>query len=330
MKSILWLLIGSLLLGRAVGAAEFHLRDNSVVYGTILSLVDGNDLVVDTAHMGEVTLEWDSILEIRNTEVIDVELFDGRRLLGKLSRDGNDISIDGETIIRISAEDVFNIDEYNETIWEGFSADANLGMNIVRGNSEVTQLSIGAGAGYDYDNFEVSLRGTTMLNEQAGSGDTRRSTLNGSYTRRFSRGWQAIGSLQVEADEQQQLDSRALLSLGYGKKLYNDRTHRLELYGGMAINSERFSGLPQNETLEALILTRYRMRSFADIDVALVVLPSLEQDDRLRAQTDASVSFDLNSDLSFHTAVYHRYDNQPPLNNQNNDLGVTLGLSWSY
>ena len=72
------------------------------------------------------------------------------------------------------------------------------------------------------------------------------------------------------------------------------------------------------------------MRSFADIDTTLLVLPSLEESDRLRTQFDATVSFDLYSDLDFQITIYDRYDSQPPAGNEKNDTGVTLGLTWDY
>ena len=58
-------------------AAEIELADGSVVVGSILRLENGEDLVVDTAHMDEVVIAWDAITQMRNTKVVDVELFDG-------------------------------------------------------------------------------------------------------------------------------------------------------------------------------------------------------------------------------------------------------------
>ncbi len=310
--------------------ATIHLEDGSIVIGSIISLADGEDLVVDTEHMDEVVVEWASVTQVDSTEVVDVELFDGRRYAGKLRRDGADIEISGESVVRVAADDIYWIEEYNETFWEGFSAETDLGMNIVRGNNQVTQVSVGAGIGYDGQDFETNLRATTIVNEQIDATDTRRSTLTGSYTHKYSDGWQAIASLQFEADEQQDLDGRTLLVGAIGKRVYNQRNHRLELFAGMAINSERFSGVPRSESLEGLLGTRYRMRSYADIDATLSVLPNLEETDRVRVQFDAAMSLDVYKDLDFKITVYDRYDSQPPVGNENNDYGVTLGLSWSY
>jgi len=76
--------------------------------------------------------------------------------------------------------------------------------------------------------------------------------------------------------------------------------------------------------------SRYRLRSFADLDASLIVFPTLDGSDRYRVQFDASLSFDLFSDLDFKTTFYDRYDSQPPAGNEKNDYGVALGLSWSY
>ncbi|WP_439105605.1 hypothetical protein [Congregibacter sp.] len=60
-------------------AAEVRLKDGTVVYGTILSMQDGDDLVIDTSFMDAVTIEWDAVVSIKDTQVVEIELFDGQR-----------------------------------------------------------------------------------------------------------------------------------------------------------------------------------------------------------------------------------------------------------
>lgn len=69
------LLIIVCLASSAADAAEVHFKDDSVVIGTILSLKDAEDLIVDTEDMHEVVIEWEAVCEIRETAVIEVELF---------------------------------------------------------------------------------------------------------------------------------------------------------------------------------------------------------------------------------------------------------------
>ena len=183
-------------------AAEIHLRDGSLVIGSILSLQDSEDLIVDTEHMDEVTIEWEAIREIRETQVIEVELFNGQRLFGRVVLDEKGVSIIGdETTVTLPPDGIFAITEVNESFWEGFDIYTDVGMNIVRGNNEVTQLSLGAGIGYDGRDFETSLDATTIINEQTEGQDLRRATLAGNYTYRLPRNWQASGLLQFESDD---------------------------------------------------------------------------------------------------------------------------------
>ena len=317
----------------AADAAEIKLRDGSVIVGTILELKDSEDLIVDTEHMDEVTIEWEAIREIRETQVIEVELFNGQRLFGQLVLDEKGVSIVGdETTVTLPPDRIFAIAEVNESFWEGFDIYTDIGMNLVRGNNEVTQLSFGAGIGYDGRDFETSVDATTIINEQSEGQDLRRATLAGNYTYRLPRNWQASGLLQFESDDQQGLNLRTLVGGAIGNRVYNQRRMRIDLYSGLVVNSEEFEGQPRSESLEGLLGGAYRLRSARgiDIDLSLFVLPSLEQSDRLRMQFDGSLSIDLFADLDFKLTVYDRYDSQPPPGNDSNDSGLTLGLSWSY
>lgn len=317
----------------AAGAAEVKLADGSVVIGTILGLKDSEDLIVDTEYMDEVVIEWEAIESIRGTQVIEVELFNGQRLFGEIVLDDKGLSIIGdETTVTLPPDRIFSISEVNESFWEGFDIYTDVGMNLVRGNNEVTQLSVGAGIGYDGRDFETSVDATTIINEQTEGQDLRRATLAGNYTYRLPRNWQATGLLQFESDDQQGLDLRTLVGGALGNRVYNQRRMRVDLFGGLVLNSEEFEEQPRTETIEGLLGTAFRLRSARgiDIDATLAVLPSLEQSDRVRVQFDGSLSIDLFADLDFKLTVYDRYDSQPPPGNDTNDSGLTLGLSWSY
>jgi putative salt-induced outer membrane protein YdiY len=319
-----------LLAGVVTQGAEVQLKDGSIIVGTILQLEDGEDLIVDTEYMDEVTIEWDAIDSIHETEVVEIELFDGSRVFGPVVLDEKGLTVLGDEPRTYESEEVFGIDEVSETFWDGLSVYTDLGMNVVRGNNRVTQVSFGGGVGYEARNFETSLDVTTILNEQEATENTRRVTLATNYTHKLGRNWTASGLYQFESDEQQNLDSRSLLGAAMGKRIVNSRRHRVGLFGGLAVNAEKFTDLPSEETPEGLLGAAYRLRSRVDIDLSLTVFPNLEQSDRIRSQFDGSLSLDVISDLDLKLTAYSRYDSQPPAGNDKNDTGMTLGLSWSY
>ena len=311
-------------------SAEIHLDDGTIVVGDILELAYGEDLTVDTENMDEVVIEWDSVTQIRNTKIVDIAAYDGRRFIGTIELDEGELMVSGADAARLSPEEVASIEEYSVTFAESLSAHTDLGMNIVRGNNTVTQISVGAGVGYDAENFETSVEGTTIINEQTDSEDTRRATLTANYAYKLNEFWQASGLYQFESDEQQGLDGRSLIGAALGRSVLNSRAQRLDFFAGLANNREDFEGEPSESSVEGVLGSRYRLRSFADLDASLIVFPSLDGGDRYRVQFDATLSFDLVSDLDFKTTVYDRYDSLPPAGNEKNDYGITVGLSWSY
>jgi putative salt-induced outer membrane protein YdiY len=323
-------LLWTLILVPAANAAEVYLADGSVIVGDILELAYGEDLTVDTEHMDEVVIEWEAVSEIHNTQIVDIITYDGRRYIGPMDYQEGELVVAGQTSTRLSVEEVFSIEEYNESFKESLSAHTDLGMNIVRGNNTVTQLSFGAGVGYDSENFETSLDGTTIINEQTDAEDTRRATLAADYTHKLGSLWTATALYSFESDEQQNLEGRSLIGAAIGRSVFNSRTQRLELFAGLAENIEKFEGQSSENSMEGIIASRYRLRSVADLDAAITYFPNLDESSRYRVQFDASLSFDLFSDFDFKTTVYDRYDSSPPAGNENNDYGITVGLSWSY
>ena len=316
-----------------VNAAEVFLSDGSIVVGTLVSLAGGDDLIVDTEHMGEVAIEHEAVKEIRSTKVIDVELFNGQRLRGQILVNEEGVTItDVDTSVVLRREQIFALSQVNESFWDGLTIYTDIGMNFVRGNNDVSQLNFGAGVGYVSPVFETSIDSTVVLNEQAEGNDLRRKTLRGTYTYKFGSNWQLTGLLSFESDDQQGLDLRTLAGGAFGNRLVNNRRWRFDLYGGLVVNSEEFEGQSRTETLEGLVAATYRLRarSGIDIDASLGVLPSLEQSDRVRVVFDGSLSVDLIKDLEAKLSLYNRYDSKPPLGNEKNDIGVTVGLSWEY
>lgn len=329
MKYLL-LILAMVTAAESANAAEIRLKDGSVVIGTILSLVDGEDLVVDTEYMDEVTIEWAAIADIQGTQVVDVEFFDGERILGTVTFDDYGVSIEGEDTVAVAPSQVYSISEVNDTFWEAIDAYTDLGMNLVRGNNQVTQISFGAGVGFDAKDFEIKLDATSITNEQSNSTDTKRNTLGANYTQKFANRWRGFANYTFESDEQQNLDGRSLLSLALGRQLTNSRRQRFELAAGAALNAEDFAGQPRDESLEGVLATTYRLRSKVDLDITFLYLPSLEQTNRYRTQFDATLSLDLFADFDLKVIAYDRYDSQPPPGNDKNDSGITLALSWDY
>lgn len=329
MKNCLWLLVTGMVFWSTANAAEFHLQDDSVVVGKVLSLTDGKDLVIDTEHMGEVTLDWEAVEWIDETELVEIEFFDGNRVLGKIALDTKVLTISGDTTVRTDPGEVYSISEVKFAFREAIKVYTDLGFNVVRGNSRVTQVSFGAGVDYDVPGLEVSIEAKTFTNEQMETQDTRRTTLSTNYTKIFAQSWSIIGLYQFEADEQQDLDSRSILGGAFGKRVVNNRAQRLELFAGLALTSEDYVQASNEDLSETLFGMRYRLRSAADIDATIIHFQNMGESDQYRVQFDTTLNVDLIGELDLNVIFYDRYNSHPPHGIGDNDYGLVLGLRWN-
>ncbi len=316
-------------------SATVYLVDGSVVKGKLLQLVDGQDLTVDTEHMGDVVIEWNAIETIEGESRVNVELFSGERLAGNLTMNEGQptlMPLDSESRVALDPENVYSLSEFKHGWGDGFDAHVDLGLNIVRGNNQVTQITYGAGVSYEANSFTSTLDTTLIVNEQTGAADTERFTFRGSHTQRLSRKWSAGAIYQFESDDLQQLIGRSLLAGVLNNRVVNNRTNRLELSGGLALNAEEFDGVDRSESIEGVLGAAYRLRSKSDVDFDLIlyVLPSLTDSGRWRVQTDSTLSTDLIGDLEVKLTYYNRYDNRPPVAVRNFDYGLTLGLGYEF
>lgn len=317
----------------AAAAAQIHLRDGSLIIGTIEELNNGEDLTVDTEYMDDVVIDWDAIERIDGAAPVNVELFSGERIIGNLTLtdDGLYVGPDDERR-ELEPEQVFEIGEYTAGWLDGLGAYINLGMNLVRGNNRVTQITYGGGVSYDANRFETGLDTTLIVNEQTDAPNTERYTLRAFYDHKLTRRWSAGGIYQFESDEQQGLQGRSLFSGALGNSLINNRIQRLILFGGLALNSEDFEDTSPADSLEALAGLNYRLRTKWDLDFdsSLNVFPGLSESGRLRIQFDSTLSTDLIGDLDFNVIYYNRYDSDPPIATGNTDWGLTLALGYDF
>lgn len=285
--------------------------------------------------MGDVVIEWSAIETIEGTAQVNVELFNGERIAGNLRRTDGRLYIDSpqrEGELELDPLRVFSIEEYTASWLDGLDAYANLGVNIVRGNNQVTQISYGAGASYDANAFTTGIDTTLIVNEQQDADDTQRLTLRAFHNQKLSRRWSAGGIYQFERDDRQQLIGRSLFAGVLNNRLINNRVQRLELSGGLAVNSEDFESDDATQSLEALVgaVHRLRMTSGLDVDTTVYLLPSLSQSGRFRVQTDSTLSMDLFGDLEFSLIYYNRYDSEPPVAVSQFDYGFTLALGYEF
>jgi len=111
------------------------------------------------------------------TKPVVVEFFDGRRVSGQVVMNDEGLRISGgDEELLVQSSEVFALDEANTKVLDGLEANTDLGMNIVRGNNQVTQISFGGGIGYVLGNEQDKQKASSMSRQSEARGYTHSET----------------------------------------------------------------------------------------------------------------------------------------------------------
>jgi hypothetical protein len=123
-------------------------------------------------------------------------------------------------------------------------------------------------------------------------------------------------------------------TVGAGYFLVERSSSRLSASAGVSVNREwSTGGEPPTENVEAVISSGYSLFYYeypeTDLQLSGQVYRSLNED-RVRAEFDASVRREVISDFFITLTYYESYDSDPPAEGgSNNDRGIVLKVGWS-
>ena len=142
----------------------------------------------------------------------------------------------------------------------------------------------------------------------------------------------AFGFADLEFDEFQKLDLRAVLGGGMGYHAIKNERTLLDVFGGGAFNKEYFSTGLRRSSGEALIgeeLT-HKLSSRSLLKERMVFFPNLSQTGEYRLNFDTSLVTNLNKWLSWQVTYSNRYLSNPVPGAKSNDVFITTGIRLAF
>src|SRR5438270_8505861 len=179
----------------------------------------------------------------------------------------------------------------------------NFGFALTRGNSETTNLALGADAARKTLHDKISLYANSVYASDRILGVTTADAIRGGlrYDRNLTGRLFAYGSGDFEFDELQGLDLRSILGGGLGWHLINEKKTTLDVLGGLAYTRESFdTGLHRNfagaSVGEELTKT---LSGSTTLNEKAFFLPYLNDLGNYRATFDLGISAKLTKVLSW-------------------------------
>ncbi len=322
------LAFATLLGATPVVAQEYFIHTNGdVINGEIKGLSRGK-LQFEIPGSGTFSIDWPKVAGLFSPET-------GERFFGTLrpGQQAGTLDVVGDTeTITIPLNQVLAFDDIAQGFWARLDGFIEFGFTLAKANRAVN-YSLEGSANYRTRNDIFSLTASSFLQDQADAEATKRSSVQGRYTRMLANAWSLGGVALGETNQQLALDLRLAVGAIGGRDFVQNANLRLNGSAGVLFNQENFTDVDSQSSLEGLIAGTFEWFTFAsnetDLTANLMVLPSFTESGRVRLEFDIKLKQDFLSDFYLSLSFYDTYDSEPPTGvGATNDYGTTLALGW--
>ncbi len=324
-------------------ADTVELDNGDRITGAVEKLTDGK-LTVDTAYAGPIDIEWDVVRHLKSEGSFDIRAANGRIYTGTIERSADKLSIEGAEdaqeidILDISGFIAIAEDEKSKpTFRQNLKIEFDLGYNLTRGNSLLTQSALGANVQYADSKQQLSSMLTSIRSSQGNVPTTSRHAWDVRYDRFVNERFFAYGLGGLEDNEMLLLDLRTKLGGGIGLQFIKDAKTTVSLLGGA--NYARENYLPDEAGMRVSVdrgegtagfeikLVRFNGIEFAS---RLFLFPNLADAGRYRFEYDGEVRVPVFKNCSYELRFYDRYDSRSAVAANKNAYGFISALAYTF
>ncbi|MBK9155576.1 MAG: DUF481 domain-containing protein [Chloracidobacterium sp.] len=332
-------------------ADQITLKNGDRITGKIVKK-DGDKIVIETESAGVIAVLWAAVDKVASDAPLNLELADGQTIKGTVATvdsrlevetiDAGKVVVEREkvTTARNEAEQAKFIAErdrmLNPSFGDLWTGSADVGYSLTTGNSKTQAFTAGIRAARETvkDKITVYANAVQASNSTTGVSVTTAKALwfGGRYDYNINRKLFVFGSGDFEIDSPQLLDLRMVFGGGIGYRAIRNERTQLDLFGGAAYNREYFQTGLKRSSAELTIGNelKHRLNKRMKVSQRFVGYPNLSEFGRFRAQFDASLLTDINGWLGWHITVADRFNSDPVLGAEKNDLLLSTGLRVNF
>jgi hypothetical protein len=313
-----------------------YMKNGDRLTGEVKSLQRGL-LHFKTDHMGTVLIEWEDIREVVSDTGQSIELINGQRFYGPLTKPDNEdmVAITTEQgTVGMSIDDVISMYPVKQGFWNRLDVSARLGFSWDKG-SQVGRYNLGMDAVYRDAKFIIRADLSSEITTQDDRDNTERARFAANHLRfrNNKRFTDIFGSL--DKNDELGLDLRVLLGAGYGWIPVRSNKDWFSVAVGLDVNHEIPREGDSETNLEAVGMLLYEYYKYntpqRKFSTSLLVFPSLTDFGRWRADFKTNFRLELVSDLFWVMEFYATMDSRPLSENAaNSDYGVISSFAYKF
>jgi putative salt-induced outer membrane protein YdiY len=358
----LFTLIVLLGLSPALFADQVTLKNGDRLTGTVVKS-DGKTLVLHTDAVGDVTIQFAAIQEIKTDQELHVSLKGGKTAVGPVTTTDGKLEVatktagtveapkEDVTLIRNDAEQTAYDKSLHPGLRHGWTGGANVGFSVARGNSETENLALAFNAVHAALNDKITLYASSIDTTNNLATPSTVANLNTGglrYDRNVNPRLFAFGAADFMSNALQYLDLRAVYTGGFGFHAIKSDHTTLNFLGGINYTHETYSNGAVNTpvTSPPTYVSYGKTNKFAAMTLGeelnqklgkstvvtenFYFYPNLQQTGEYRADFNLGTVTKISKWLGWQNQFGDIYVSNPPTGSKSNDLILTTGLNFSF
>jgi len=332
-------------------ADQVSLKNGDRLTGTITKS-DGKTLVLHTADLGDVTVNWPAVQAIKSDKDLHVELPNGETAVGVVSTTGDTLEVatsSGQVSAPLAGVKALQQQaDYEKTVHASLLQDwkggVNAGFSLTGGNSQTTNLAFGFLAARQTARDKLGLYAnsvyatsqiTTITPGFPPTTSTSTTANTAAGGARFDHDLNsktfAFVAADFFADALQSLNLRSVFGGGLGYHAIKNDNTTLDFLGGLNYTHESYDTLSRN--LVALTLGEELMHKLGKSTVLnqnLTFFPDLNSLGDYRGTFNFASVTKISKRFGWQNSFSDVYVTNPPIGKKQNDVILTTGLNVSF
>jgi putative salt-induced outer membrane protein len=342
-------------------ADQVTLKNGDRLTGTIVKS-DGKTLVLHTEAVGDVTIQFAAITDIKTEQQLHVSLKGGKTAVGPVTTSDGKIEIatktsgtveapkDDVTLIRNDAEQAAYDKSLHPGLRHGWNGGASVGFSIARGNSDTENLALAFNAVHTTLNDKITLYANSIYTKSdlpppsTTSANLEQGGLR--YDRNINPRTFAFGAADFQANALQYLDLRQVYTGGFGYHAIKSDATTLNFLAGINFTHETYSNGALIQTAPpvfesygvtnkyaALTLGEELMHKLGKSTVItqnFYMFPDLSDTSNYRGTFNLGTVTKISKSFGWQNSFSDIYVSNPPVGARKNDLVITTGLNYSF
>jgi len=321
---------------RAEKTDVVYLQNGDRITGEVKSLSRGK-LEFSTDHMDTVFIEWEDIREIVSTTGHAIELTNGQRFYGPLTKPEEAEMLVVKTAdgpVGLNTLDVISIYPVESSFWERLDLSASLGFSWDKG-SKVGKYNLGIDAVYRRTESITRSKFSSEITTQEQVDNTARTVLSANHLIFMRNKNFRVYFGNLDQNDELGVNFRALAGAGYGCIPMRSQKNWFSLAVGLDINREIPDEGESETNLEAAGLMVYEYFKYStperSLKTNLTVFPSITDIGRWRIVFSTDFSFEIVNDLFWKLDFYANYDSAPiSTEGATSDYGVVSSIAYKF